>query len=550
VGRAAYQIGAFGTHRLSLGLGHRPARRGFFVHGRGFVDAARNDYPVHVGVADLSGAKTEVTRRRFHDRYRAQGAIVDLGAEGLRLADRASVRLFVTHYDRDLQNNFVMTVPYGEPTYEQLALGASVHHRLRLRRIDLDSTVGHTFSELTLLDASTCRRYDWNGVCVRELSTVGGELDGTAHDRTYDQQSTYARLFAEAHVARRQELRFAFAPTFTRRTGEERIVPSTALRNPLDGARRVFTAMLGAEYELRAFDERLEARAFVKGYLFRSSSESVTPNGGLDETRRDLFAPGGGAALRFEVTDSLLVKASYERALRFPSPDEIFGDMVLVQANYGILPERSHNTNLGLRFDGPEGRLGALRAELVGFARLSDDLIFLIGKDRDIRYNNIARGRSLGGELSVEWALPRGWGLLRGDVTLNDFRNTSTTGEFAYRRGDRMPNRPYVYGTLEARIRWRELTQPRDALVLDLTTRFVGGFYRFWESSGAADTKERIGRQIVSTVALGYEVRGAKLDLSATIEVQNLFNAQVYDFYGVERPGRAAYAKLALRFGA
>src|SRR5690606_8906805 len=179
-GRASYQTGAWGTHRLALGLSHRPEERGFFANARAFVDSAQNDYPVHVRVADLSGAEQEVARRRFHDRYTAQGALLGLGVEGQRWAVRAAVRVFVTNYDRDLQNNFVMTVPYGEPTYGGLSAGVALRHELSGDRFLVRSIVGHSYTRTSVLDVSTCR-YDWNGLCVRSLSP-GGELDGSPHD--------------------------------------------------------------------------------------------------------------------------------------------------------------------------------------------------------------------------------------------------------------------------------------------------------------------------------------------------------------------------------
>jgi vitamin B12 transporter len=45
-------------------------------------------------------------------------------------------------------------------------------------------------------------------------------------------------------------------------------------------------------------------------------------------------------------------------------------------------------------------------------------------------------------------------------------------------------------------------------------------------------------------VTISYLVRGNGRLLSTALEVQNLTDERVFDFYGVERPGRAFYAKV------
>jgi vitamin B12 transporter len=76
----------------------------------------------------------------------------------------------------------------------------------------------------------------------------------------------------------------------------------------------------------------------------------------------------------------------------------------------------------------------------------------------------------------------------------------------------------------------------------------VHEFFRSWESVGQRDLKEVIPSQLLHSAVLLYEVRGEAVSLSNSFEVQNLTDAKAYDYFGVQRPGRAFYFKItALR---
>ena len=54
-------------------------------------------------------------------------------------------------------------------------------------------------------------------------------------------------------------------------------------------------------------------------------------------------------------------------------------------------------------------------------------------------------------------------------------------------------------------------------------------------------------RQLLSSLALTYDTTSADRGVSASLEVNNLTNAKLFDFFGVQRPGRFVLAKLTLR---
>ena len=81
-------------------------------------------------VADDDGTLSPAQVRRFHDRYRAFGAVAETGYVFKPWARQLLLRLYGTHFDQDVQHNANMTVPYGEVATAQTALGASLRYEL------------------------------------------------------------------------------------------------------------------------------------------------------------------------------------------------------------------------------------------------------------------------------------------------------------------------------------------------------------------------------------------------------------------------------------
>ena len=100
-------------------------------------------------------------------------------------------------------------------------------------------------------------------------------------------------------------------------------------------------------------------------------------------------------------------------------------------------------------------------------------------------HENIGATKVLGLESRAAWRAPGEYLQLDCNLTFQDVRNVSDQGRFAYFRGDRIPNRPYLFGTGSARIQVRELIVDEDRLWLTFTTRYVAPFDRSWKSAGA-----------------------------------------------------------------
>lgn len=547
-GSVSYQLGSFHTHRLAAQVEAR-SEAGRFVAADALLDHSANNYRVDVEIPNALGQLEPVTVPRFHDRYTAGGGSVELGLVDRPWAERASLKLFGLGLARDIPHNVVMTVPYGDARYSVRTLGSLGRYSLAPSAAwRIEAYGGLTWRDTHVLDTGTCV-YDWSGDCVRERP-VDGELSTPGTDTRVGDLTAHGRARASWTPSEAHRVELAVTPLAFTRSGED-LRNDGSTRDPLTAQRDLAQLVSGAEHAFVAGP--LESRAFVKHYAQWLRSEEPIP-GGEDVTRVDRATQrlGVGEGLRWSPAAPLQLKASYEWATRLPSPEEIFGDGVRIIDNLELAPESSHNLNLGGALQLERPQLGRLSLELQGFGRFTEDLIVLLGNDARYSYQNVFGARSLGVEASAAWSTPGEALGLDLNTTWMDLRNTSAEGTFGAYAGDRVPNRPYQMANGGLHLARRGLFSAYDRLGLDLYTRWVRAFYRGWESAGAVQFKQVVPAQLSHAAALTYAVH---LDLErglyqvhGSVEVDNLTNADLYDNFGVQRPGRAVNGKLGFRW--
>jgi hypothetical protein len=540
---ASYQLGSFGTHRLSGAARKHLGTSGLVTGASLFLDRAANDYAVDVQVADAQGRLSEARVPRFHDGYDALGAGVEAGVVGRRWADVLLLRAGYTRTQKQLQHNPIMSVPYGEATTGSSAwtLGAR-YRKLALAGTDVEAVLNLSTRRLTVRDASTWV-YDWFGQRVRERR-VAGEL-GTPRDAYLDERAAFARLNLSRQLAAGHRLWLSTSPQVSRRQGDDRLDEVEGQRDLLNEPQSRASLVSGVGWELRGWGERLENNLFLKHYLFDVSAVQQVRFGELESLRRGFQSFGVGNAARLRLSERWALKLSYEWATRLPTADEVFGDGVLVVANPELRPELSHNLNLGLQLVEAETSWGQATADVTAFARDTRDQVILMVNSLAAQHQNVLNARAVGLEAAGRWEAPGGWLWLQASGSYTDVRNTAQEGTFAPYQGQRLPNRPFLSAAAELRLRRQGLVTGRDAATLFFSSRYTHAFFRGWEGLGARDSKQQVPSQWMHTAGVTWALPES---LSVTLEVANLANARLYDVVGVQGPGRAFSLKVAGSF--
>ncbi len=541
---ASYQVGSFGTHRVSVEGRYHDAPSGLVAGGAAFFDVAQNNYDVDVEIPDARGRLFAANVPRFHDRYRSYGGNVEVGLVDRPWARRLLLKGFASTYDKELQNNLVMTVPYGEVTYGESVYGGTLRYEVPLHsKVDLETVANYAHRAIDFVDKGIWV-YDWNGQRIRERR-VAGELSSTPTDQTVTQNGVFGRVTVKWAVAPAHTIRVALTPNYNTRSGYERIRADPTSRDPLTARQDLGTLVSGLEYELNLFDERLSNIVLLKDYLYRASVEEPLPGNVFRARNTDSHTEGIGDELRFRFTPWLYGKASYEYATRLPTPDEVFGNGVLTLANLGLAPEVSHNVNVGPHVDLNRTPYGDFIVDMNAFLRHSDRLIVLLGNDRFSMYQNVYTARGLGLENALAWVSPGRWLMLNGTLTWQSVRNASSQGTFADFDGDRIPNRPYFFSSWGARLRFSHLPGPDDTVEPFYNGRYVHEFFRGWESQGLRQFKQVVDAQLAHSVGVSWTLARDFGRVTSSLEVDNVTDAKLFDNFGVQRPGRAFYLKIS-----
>ena len=187
-----------------------------------------------------------------------------------------------------------------------------------------------------------------------------------------------------------------------------------------------------------------------------------------------------------------------------------------------------------------------LTLDVNGFWRESERLIVLLGTDRTYTYQNLYSARARGLENALSWTAPGRYVTLDGSFTWLDLRNVSREGTFERFEGDRIPNRPYLFGSWGGRLRFDGVIDERDNVEPFYHGRYVHEFFRGWESVGTSSGhKHTVDAQVTHSLGVSWTVTRDLLRATSTAEVDNVTDAKVFDNFGVQRPGRAFYLKAS-----
>lgn len=541
----SFQAGSFNTYRATASAQGFNKPSGWTGRLAGYVDSSQNNYPVSVEVTESNGELGSAWVPLFHSAYQAGGGMITVGLVDKDWLKELLVSGFFTANQSEVQSNRTMSVPYGEVEFKKQSWGLNLRSRLQpTETLDLHLMGGSSHVTTDFVDVGSCRM-GWRGDCLVDLSPIRGEVNQVPVDRQVRDQAFFVRANADWRLHPNQVFRLSLAPTWIERKGQDEELDADAgEHDPLTLPQHLNSMVIGGEWESEILQERLGNILFAKFYSQSLRAQELTGEDEVVDQSRVTNRVGVGDSARYFILDDLYVKASYELATRQPAMDEVFGDGQLLVSNLSLAPESSHNLNWGIYEEslvlGPLDLFGSA----TGFGRWVNDAIEEVPAATFSQFVNIDSLRALGvtGRLGVRDLGDRVQ--VEGRVSYQDLRNTSQTGSWAAYAGDTVPNHPSLRVAAHARYRFKGVVTDADVIEFSWWTRYVHEFFRSWESLGDQDLKQVIPSQLTHSLAVSHVLEGEKHSLSHTLEAQNLTDATVYDFYGMQRPGRSFHYKL------
>ena len=557
----SYSFGSFNTHRSNLIGQWRNKNSGFTIKPQFFWNYSDNNYTMN-NLETPTGIDGQVTTgdfERFHDTFQSYLTGIEFGFTAVGWADQFMVGGSYGALDKDIQTASRGTRVSAPPFAFRLpAVGEAVQDeenaRITLRykkkdfiadKVDFNLYASYNDLKQTSIDTSS-NAYNWRGQIVATGRSTG-ELGIPKTRFRFDQKAFVLNSGLVFQPSKNHTFNANFTWSDLDRQGRDTFLSGE--ENPFTRPNRLAKKILGISYELVSFKDRLSttflAKYFNLNILARQSRQFEFGSFDILDLRTEQERIGYGMAVNYALAKHWQIKASYEKTYRLPEPFEIFGDGLLILANPEILPESSDNVNANIIYRTPMDQKWDVQLGLNGFLRWTDDMIFPALGGQLISYENqrnvYIRGFEL--DLKASWKnrLQIGINGTYQDVINNQEFNAISGRPNPFFR-ERLFNTPFLFGNANVNYALDQKLFRKIGLNFFYDFNYVEEFFLNYPNVSRGGSKFTIPSQFLHHIGTTISSINGRYNLS--LELRNLTNAQAFDDFALQKPGRAFFIKL------
>ena len=568
---ASYSYGSFNTHKSYVNVGHT-ADNGFTFEINAFQNYSDNNYWIDTPVEHydevvdedgwVSGWDSEKIERvkRFHDTYHNEAVVGKVGLVNKPFADRLMLTFTYSQNDKEIQNGVVQEIVYGQKRRKGHSFMPSVEYRKRnllLKGLDVNLTANYNRNITQNIDTATYE-YNWLGQMRYKKGKLGEQSYQDYKSSTDNWNGTFtanyhlgeSHAFVLNHVLMGYERKPTSSANITDATG-------AAQYSKIEKKSRKNITGLSYRYSHK---DLWNVSVFGKYYNQYSSGPRNTNNDDSSSNNRVSYeesagstgAFGYGIAATYLFLDGFQAKFSYEKALRLPTADELFGDDDMELGDAGLKPEHSHNVNASLSYSHEFGK-HSIYVEGGFVYRDTKDFIrrltgtFLAGSSQYAAYMNHGRVRTMGWNAEVRYNYSK-WFSIGGnftDLNTRDYERYGLNGSESTTYKVRMPNIPYLFANVDASFYAHHLFGKGNLLTVTYDNYYVHEFPLHWENHGASN-KKGVPSQFSHNLSLVYSLKNSRYNFS--LECKNFTDEKLYDNFSLQKAGRAFYGKIRYYF--
>lgn len=457
--RASYNIGSFNTHLADVALGLTNAKN-YYLNVAGAYNYSDNSY----GMDALVFEKNKVERvRRFHDKYQMSFASITAGVHSKPWADELRLSLNVSGGYKELMNGaMVANTAIGEAIYRAKNLSATVRYdKSLLSNKILFSTVGNYSDQLVTFVDTTKNVYSWSGIVVGRRSFPGEYYYSNAdtYTKSWINRSTVAVTLSPSH-------KLLFSNLYARQKLNGTDYLETPENDNLRIPQYLNKNVAGVQYD-GLFLKKLTLTTALKRFDYvLDGAENLTHR----MFRKEDGIWGWNAGLKYDITQGLFVRASFEKGFLIPQFYQFVGNGADIYRNTDLLPESSDNLNLGASINYPLSATLRFSSAMNGFYRLQHDIIYLSNTIIK-QYENADEVRTVGGEGDITLTYNKAWSL-KTNITFMRKTFVKVRGtENQFLIGGAFPNNPNFFANTELawtrndvarRNNWKNKLKPRN----------------------------------------------------------------------------------------
>ena len=530
--RASYTIGSFNTHLADFTLG-LANKKNYFVSLTGAYNYSANDY--RMGALVFEKNKTEEVRR-FHDNYQMSFGGITVGAHSKPWADEVALTLNLSGGFKELMNGArVASTAIGEAVYHAKNLSSTLKYEKMFlnEKVRFNSVANYSREHMNYVD-TTRNVYSWSGAIVGRRSNPG--------EYSYGYSDTYTDSWVN-----RSTVSIKLLPDHTflvsNLYAKQKIAGENHLEQPADDYLRIpqylTKNIIGAQYE--GLFDKFTFTAAVKRFDY-------VLDGAENLTFQPISKTGGfwgwNTGLKYTISPALFLRTSFEKGFLIPLFSQFVGNGADILRNTDLNPESSDNLNLGLTVDHPIATAFRISSSVNGFYRKQHDVIFL-GNTIFRRYQNADQVRTIGVEGDILLTLYKDFAL-KTNITFMRKTFTKVQGtENQFLVGAAFPNNPNFFANTE--LSWQK-------------SNFLGGhnqfraylFYNYiapfnYIQVGKDNSPSKTPSAYVPVqhrTDMGVSYKLMKSGLTSSLNVLNIFNAELFDNFLVPRAGTSINVKL------
>lgn len=530
----SYGTGSFNTHKLVLNSRYF-FKKNSYLSLNAFANHSDNDYKMEAELLDSYGNSAIATVRRFHNKFSNYMVRPELGVKNTSWADNAFISFYVSGNSNELQHDALAKQPYGKAVSKNAAIGTLLRYKKRglFKKFDIDAYAVASYARPLLVDTSL-NVYNWKGDVIA-IRNQGGEISSSGNMLHLKDKNISGQLNATWHLSPTIAILGSVQHSLFHRTGSDNIVEAYYGRDYYASPQSVRKTIGGLALKAGLLNNRLISVTSAKYFNFNAHGYSRDLSGfTAQSSQKENF--GFGEAISYRFNPNFSSNLSYEYAIRIPTVSELFGDQMLMLPNLSLVPETSHNLNLGLNY-----KQSKLNTQINGFYRSTDNIIWQRPSSRYFMHQNLSKSSSLGVEGQVDCYL---FDMIKLSVnaTYQEIRNRSEVDGSERYYDKRIPNMPYLFGNASINYEHKKLVWNSLKMNFWYGMRYAHDFYLFWDIDGSRESKNIIPAQYPGHLGWSFTEKEGKYALS--FDCQNIFNEKLYDNFRVQKPGRAFYLTL------
>lgn len=546
---ASYSFSSFNTHKASVAASHLidsiAGAASLEIGVSGYFNHSDNDYEfTSPYMKSSTGEDTSVVRD--HDRYTSYNVQAFANLMNVWF-DQVSLGAGFGAFDKEIQG---IEYRIKEATSEGYNFGVSFGLNKKnffAENLNFGDNFSFGFAENKIIDTSRVHCRNWFS-CDTAQKNVGELVSmGLPRLRTVQVYDFNNLLNFDYEFIKNQKIYWNTLVRYHKENPEDDYGAKMARFNTAGLPGEVFSITTGLSLENNFFDSRLQNLLGFKFHYMKAEISNM-PTSLLIEPAvesNDYHDFSYDESLMFKIAKPLSVKASYQHAVRLPTPEELFGDGIRVSAATSLKPEQADNFNIGISLDLQE-------LPLVTRLRIDGDVFYSYYKNRihymsaaqmSTPYFNMNPIRAWGYESDVKLDVNE-WVLLGTNWTFQDLRNMKYTAKQGVPKKAIVPNIPRFFMNYLAEFHIGDLFGKEDFLKVWWSANWTDEYFYGWKISSRQNRK--IEASFTQDVGVEYSIWDNKLGWS--FEVDNITDSESFDKFGESKPGRSFATKIRYSF--